>query len=287
MAFSGVPVREALDGALVALRGSGSATPELDAELLLAHALGVDRTRLFLDRDRPVEGPAIRVFRDLVRRRTVLREPVAYLLGVKGFRRLDLQVDPRVLIPRPETELLVELAVAALPQGARVLDVGTGSGAVALALKDERPDLEVHATDLSADALDVARANATRLGLDVGFGRADLLDGTPDGPWDAVVSNPPYVADGDRATMMHDVVHHEPGGALFAGQDGLDVIRRLLPSCAADGVPWVALEHGMGQRAAVSAIARDAGYPDVAGHDDLAGIDRVVVARRRPLVPSG
>ncbi len=284
MAFSGVPIREALDGALVALRGSGSATPELDAELLLAHALGVDRTRLFLDRDRPVEGPAIRVFRDLVRRRTVLREPVAYLLGVRGFRHLDLHVDPRVLIPRPETELLVELAVAALPQGARLLDVGTGSGAIALALKDERPDLEVHATDLSADALDVARANAERLGLDVTFVQADLLTA---GPWDAVVSNPPYVADGDRATMMHDVVHHEPGSALFAGQDGLDVIRRLVPACAASGVPWLALEHGMGQGEAVAAIALDAGYPVVAGHDDLAGIDRVVVARGRPPVPSG
>lgn len=286
MAFSGVPVREALDSALVALRGSGSSTPQLDAELLLAHALGVDRTRLFLDREKPVEGPAIRVFQDLVRRRTVLREPVAYLLGTRGFRHLDLRVDPRVLIPRPETELLVELAVAALPAGARVLDVGTGSGAVALALKDERPDLEVHATDISEDALAVARDNAARLGLDVALARADLLDGAPAGPWDAVVANPPYVPDGDRATMMHDVVHHEPGTALFAGEDGLDVVRRLLPACAAAGVPWVALEHGIGQREGVFAIARAAGYGDVTGHDDLAGIDRVVVATGPAAVPS-
>ncbi|WP_158276843.1 peptide chain release factor N(5)-glutamine methyltransferase [Paraconexibacter algicola] len=280
MSFAGVPVREALDSALVALRGSGSATPELDAELLLAHALGWDRTRLFLERDTPVEGAAIRVFRDLVRRRTVLREPVAYLLGTRGFRHLDLAVDPRVLIPRPETELLVELAVAALPSGARVLDVGTGSGAIALALKDERPDLEVHAVDASAAALEVARANARRLRLDVAFAAADLLDGAPDGPWDAVVSNPPYVPDGDRATMMHDVVQHEPGDALFAGPDGLDVLRRLLPACAAAAVPWVAVEHGIGQRGAVVGLARGAGYPHADVHDDLAGIDRVVVARR-------
>jgi len=281
VAFSGVPIREALDSALVAIRASGSPTARLDAELLLAHALGVDRTRLVIDRDVPVEGAAIRVFQDLVRRRTVGREPVAYLLGRQGFRRLGLAVDPRVLIPRPETELLVELAVAALPQGARVVDVGTGSGAIALALKDERPDLDVHATDVSADALEVARANAERLGLDVTFWEADLLDG-PVGmeAFDAIVSNPPYVADGDRATLMPDVVHHEPAGALFAGEDGLDVVRRLVARAADLQVPWLALEHGMGQREAIVALARAAGFADVAGDDDLAGIDRVVVASR-------
>ncbi len=229
MAFAGVPIREALDSALVAIRASGSPTARLDAELLLAHALGVDRTRLFLDRDRPVEGAAIRTFQDLVRRRTVGREPVAYLLGRQGFRHLGLAVDPRVLIPRPETELLVELAVADLPHGARVVDVGTGSGAIALALKDERPDLDVHATDISDGALEVARSNAQRLSLDVTFWQADLLDGLVGmEAFDALISNPPYVAELDRATLMPDVVQHEPSGALFAGQDGLDVIRRLV-----------------------------------------------------------
>lgn len=278
MAFAGVPIREALDSALIALRASGSQTPRLDAEVLLAHALGVDRARLVLDRDRPVEGPAVRAFQELVRRRAVGREPVAYLVGHRGFRHLDLAVDPRVLIPRPETELLVELAVAELPQGGRVIDVGTGSGAIALALKDERPDLDVHAADVSTDALAVARDNAARLGLAVTFHEADLLDGV--GPVDAVVSNPPYVAEADRSTLPPDVVGHEPAGALFAGPDGLDVVRRLLAACGGRAVPWVALEHGQGQREAIVALARGAGYPDVAGHDDLAGIDRVVVARR-------
>jgi len=281
MAFSGVPIREALDSALVALRASGSATPRLDAEVLLAHALGVDRTRLVLDHDKPVEGPAIREFQDLVRRRSVEHAPVAYLVGLQGFRRLDLAVDPRVLIPRPETELLVELAVAELSHGARVVDIGTGSGAIALALKDERPDLDVHATDVSTDALAAARGNAQRLGLAVTFHAADLLDGMVGmEAFDALVSNPPYVAETERATLQRDVVAHEPDGALFAGEDGLDVIRRLVTQAADLQIPWLALEHGIGQRDAVVALVRDAGFPDVEEHDDLAGIDRVVVGRR-------
>src|SRR3954452_3550334 len=145
------PGRDALDSARIAIAAAGSDTPDLDAQLLLAHALGVDRTALVMDPDRPVEGDAVRAFQDLVRRRSVNREPVAYLLGVKGFRHIDVQVDPRVLVPRPETELLVEVGLT-LPQAARVHDACTGSGAVALALKHERPDLQVSASDASADA---------------------------------------------------------------------------------------------------------------------------------------
>ena len=274
-ALRGVPVREALDSAVVALSAAGVDTPRLDAEVLLAHALGVDRLALITDGGRRVEGPAVRVFQDAVRRRSVGREPVAYITGVKGFRHLDVHVDGRVLIPRPETETLVEAALD-LPRGARVADVGTGSGAVALALKDERPDLDVVATDTSADALAVARANAARLGLDVAFVEGDLLDGV--GDVDAVVSNPPYVEDG--APLAPEIVRHEPAVALFAGADGLTVIRRLVAAAAASPARFVALEVGMGQAADVAGVLRAAGFGAVETRRDLAGIERVVAGRR-------
>jgi len=274
-ALRGVLVREALDSAVVALSAAGVDTPRLDAEVLLAHALGVDRLALVTDRERRVEGPAVRAFQDAVRRRSVGREPVAYITGVKGFRHLDLHVDGRVLIPRPETETLVEAALD-LPRGARVVDVGTGSGAVALALADERPDLDVVATDTSADALAVARANAARLGLDVAFVEGDLLDGA--GAVDAVVSNPPYVE--DSATLPPEIARHEPPVALYAGPEGLTVIRRLVAAAAASPARFVALEVGMGQAADVAAVLRAAGFGTIETRRDLAGIERVVAGRR-------
>jgi release factor glutamine methyltransferase len=273
-ALRGVPVREALDSAVVALSAAGVDTPRLDAEVLLAHALGVDRARLVIDRDRAVEGPAVRAFQDAVRRRSVQREPVAYITGVKGFRRLDISVDRRVLIPRPETETLVEAALD-LPAGARVVDVGSGSGAVALALKDERPDLHVVGTDRSADALAVARANAARLGLDVAFVEGDLLAGLEA---DAVVSNPPYVE--DSATLQPEIARHEPPVALYAGPEGLTVIRRLVAQVAASPARFVALEVGMGQAPEVADVLRAAGFAETETRRDLAGIERVVAARR-------
>jgi release factor glutamine methyltransferase len=275
--FGGVTVRDALDSAVIAIGAAGSDTPRLDAELLLAEALGVDRAALFSEPGREVVGPAVRAFQDAVRRRSVRREPVAYILGSKGFRHIDLHVDARVLVPRPETELLVEVGLE-LPAGARVVDVGTGSGAVALALKDERPDLDVVATDSSADALAVARSNAAALGLDVELREGDLLAGVV--ACDAVVSNPPYVGEDERAALEPEIVRHEPPGALFAGRDGLDVIRRLVPAALGAGAALLAIEVGAGQATAVAALLERAGFGDVHVRADLAGIERVVVGRR-------
>lgn len=278
MALAGVTVRDALDSAAVAIAAAGSGSPRLDAELLLAHALGVDRARLILDPGRELEGAAARSFRELVRRRAQTGEPVAYLLGTKGFRHIELLVDRRVLVPRPETELLVEAALD-LPHGARVLDVGTGSGAVALALKHERPDLRVSGSDVSEDALEVARANSQRLGLDVELLCADLLAGLGSG-WDAVLANPPYVADDERAALPRDVRDHEPELALLAGADGLDVVRALVRQAATTHAALLALELGAGQAPVVARLVAGAGFADVEIRRDLARIERVVVARR-------
>jgi release factor glutamine methyltransferase len=254
------------------LAAAGVDTPRLDAELLLAEALGVDRTRLFLDA--PAVYPAnLARFEQLIERR-VAREPVAYILGRRDFRRLTLAVDRRVLIPRPETELLVEVGLG-FPTGFRVADVGTGSGAVALALKDERPDLDVVGIDLNKGAVAVARDNASRLGLDAQFLEGDLLSGL-DVRFDAVLANLPYVAAG--AALAPEIALYEPADALFAGPDGLDVIRRLM--LMLDGVSVVALEIGFDQADAVAALVSDAGFGSVERLRDLAGHERVVVGRR-------
>jgi len=269
-------IRDALDSAIIALTAAGCESPRLDAELLLAAAMGVDRAVVVSDPGRRIEPDAARRFMEYAARRRE-REPVAYILGSKGFRSIELAVDPRVLIPRPETEHVVE-AVLDLPRGARVCDVGTGSGAIALALKSERPDLEVVATDSSDDALEVARANAQRLGLEVELHHGDLLADVR-ARLDAIVSNPPYVEDG--AELAPEIVRYEPALALRAGPDGLDVIRRLLPAAGATAAHTVALEIGAGQEAAVGALMREAGFAEVSVIRDLAGISRVLVGHRR------
>jgi release factor glutamine methyltransferase len=274
-----ISARDALDSAVIALTAAGCDTPRLDAEVLLAAALGVDRAALLADPGRGLEPLEADRFADYARRRRD-REPVAYILGVKGFRMLELAVDPRVLIPRPETEHVVEAALG-LARGARVVDVGTGSGAIALALKSERPDLSVVATEASPGALAVARANAERLDLEVELRQADLLDGVRP-PVDAVVSNPPYVAERERAALAPEILRYEPAGALFAGPDGLDALRRLAPAAAATGAAFIAFEVGAGQAPTVAALLRDAGFPEVEAVPDLAGIERVVVGRRAP-----
>jgi len=268
----GPTIREALSGATEMLAEAGCESPRLDAELLLADALRVGRAQLVLDAGSSLDGGAAERFAALVARR-VDREPVAYILGRKEFRHIALAVDPRVLIPRPETELLVEVGLT-VPDGGRVVDVATGSGAVALALKHERLDLKVTGTDVSEEALAVARGNAERLGLDVSFVRADLLDGV-DGPFDAVLANLPYVA--EREELQPEIARYEPAMALYAGPDGLDVIRRLVSMVT--GAPLVALEVGAAQGDAVRELLERAGFASTETLRDLAGHERVVLGR--------
>jgi release factor glutamine methyltransferase len=273
-------VRDALEDAIAAIAAGGCASPRLDAELLLAAALGCSRELLLLDPDRTVPPAGARAFGEAVRRRAEEREPVAYILGRCHFRRLQLAIDSRALVPRPETELLVEVGVS-LPAGTSVLDVGTGSGAVALALKDERPDLQLAGSERSGDALALARANGRRLGLAVSWLQADLLEGVPD-RFDGVLANLPYVADGERGALAPEIARHEPARALFAGADGLAAIRALLMALSRrPRVRLAALEVGAGQAHAVATLMRGAGFPKVAVERDLAGIERVVVGRRR------
>jgi release factor glutamine methyltransferase len=276
---SATSARDALDGAITAIAAAGCETPRLDAEVLLAHVLGVTRAQLLSDRELVVAGPAVRAFQDSVRRRAVQREPVAYIVGRRGFRHIELIVDRRALVPRPETELLVQVGLT-LPARARVLDLGTGSGAVALALKHERPDLDVTGSDVSEDALALARANGRRLGLEVRWLRADLLSAVPD-EFDAVLSNPPYVAESERAQLAPEILRHEPPGALFAGGDGLDAIRALVAQLAhRPRVRLLALEVGAGQAPCVAPLIDAAGFDALRFECDLAHIQRVVIAER-------
>jgi release factor glutamine methyltransferase len=252
---------------VAALTAAGCSTPRLDAEVLIADALGADRAVIHSSPDLAITGGQARVIGERVRRR-VSREPVAYILGRRGFRRIELLVDSRVLIPRPETELLVEVALS-LPAGARVHDVGTGSGAVALAVMDERPDLVVTASDASRAAAEVARANAARLGLALGIA---VEAGLPAGDFDLVVANLPYVREDEWNGLAPEIRGYEPRDALVSGEDGLDAIRALVAG-ARTGTR-LALEHAPGQAAGVRALLRDSET-----REDLAGRERVTVGR--------
>lgn len=281
--MTGAPAREALDAAVDAMAAAGVEDPRLDAELLLGEAMGCERSALIADGGVEVPPSTGRKFGEMVRRR-LRREPVAYILGRKGFRHLELAVDPRVLIPRPETEVLVELALELQPR--RVLDVGTGSGAIALAVADELPGAEVIATDTSPPALEVARANAARLGLSE---RVRFVEGTlpdADGGFDLVLANLPYVAERDWPSLQPEVTRHEPPEALLAGPDGLDAYRAFIPECslllsryAEQKKGALAMEVGEGQAPAVTELMREAGFGEVEMRRDLAGIERVAIGR--------
>jgi release factor glutamine methyltransferase len=263
----------------------GIASARLDAELLATKAFGRTRVELYTHFDQPLGDPELASYRGLVQRR-MAGESVAYILGRKEFWSLDLQVDARVLVPRPDTETLVEQALEllkAMPdQGRppRVADIGTGSGALALALKKERPGDEVFAVDVSPDALEVARGNATRLGLDITFLQGDLVSPLA-GPFDLIASNPPYIPSQDIAGLSPEV-RREPSLALDGGADGLLLVRRLASEARKILAPGgaLAMEIGAGQAASVMEILRGEGYAGIGARRDLAGIERVVFGRR-------
>lgn len=282
---------DTLRAAAQRLRASGSRSPRLDAELLLAAALDVDRLALFRRPERELSADEEERFAAYLRRREA-HEPVAYIRGVRMFRTLELEVTPDVLIPRPETETLVEVALELLagltsrgtPEPL-VLDVGTGSGCVALALVAENPFVHVVGTDLSEDALEVARRNAARHGLDrrVDFVLGDIAGDQPaTRRFDLVVSNPPYIPAAEYDALEPNVRDYEPRLALYGGEDGLDAYRRLVPAAAAclrlGGA--LAVEVGKGQAAAVQAlIAAQGSFGPARVRADLGGTPRVVFAR--------
>ena len=259
---------------------AGIESPRLTIELLLAHVLKKKRLQIYLEFEREVDEATLEILRGLVKRR-VAGEPLQYVTGEAEFCGLKLAVDRRVLIPRPETELLVEVVAARQP--ATVVDVGTGSGCIALALAQRLPAAEVTAVDVSADALAAAKANASRYDFK-NFTRllqSDLLSIFPDSfTVDAIVSNPPYIASGELAQLPREVKDFEPAQALFAGVDGLEVIRRLVLEAKRFLSPtgFVALEIGAGQCAAVTQLFESAGYQVAQVEKDLQGHERVIVA---------
>jgi release factor glutamine methyltransferase len=258
-------LRDALRAAEERLAAAGIDTPRVDAELLLAHVAGTTRSGLYADLDRELDGTV----EPLLARREA-REPLAYVLGEWGFRRLILKTDARALVPRPETEIVVERCLALLEDvaHARVLDIGVGSGAIALALKDERPDVHIVGVDVSRDALSLARENADALGLDVELREGDV-SAARDG-WDLVVSNPPYV---DSLAGLQPELRHEPERALI-GEGMHEQIARTAET------EFLVFEVGDGQVNDVAAVLTACGYSNVRVTKDLAGEDRVVEGRR-------
>jgi len=277
-------IRDVLDWATRDFSERGIETARLDAELLVANALGIDRIGLYLDLNRPLQEDERSAIRPLVTRRRD-REPVAYILGHRDFFGRRFEVTRDVLIPRPDTETLVEHALAQIPveSASRVLDVGTGSGAIAITLAAERPDAMVTATDISEPALEVAARNAATYGVEdrIVFSHVDLVgDGAS---YDVVVSNPPYIATTEVETLEDEVRVHEPGTALYAGQDGLDVVRRLLDVARLVTQPGAHLliEVGAGQAALAVDIGTElGGWERPSVYLDLDRIERVVHLRR-------
>ncbi|AVR94711.1 peptide chain release factor N(5)-glutamine methyltransferase [Pseudoduganella armeniaca] len=268
-----------LPGATVASLQRLGALDPVDNRILLCHALGLSRTGLITQSERALTADEAARLSGLLQRR-LDGEPIAYIVGKREFYGLDFEVTPAVLIPRPETELLVELALERLPPRGRVLDMGTGSGAIAVALAHTRPDAIVTALDVSHDALAVARRNAAAHGVTVQFLHSDWFSAATSATFDLIVSNPPYIASGDRHLAEGDL-RFEPAGALTDHADGLAALRRIVagaPAHLAHGA-WLLMEHGYDQSAAVQALLTAHGYTDVQSWHDLAGIARVTGGR--------
>jgi release factor glutamine methyltransferase len=274
--------RQALRDAVAELERAGCPSPRVDAEHLLAHALGRSRTELYVSLDEPLAAKAAARFRELVARRSG-REPLAYILGEWGFRRLTLRVDPRVLIPRPETEVVVEQCLELLAglEEPEVLDVGVGSGAIALAIADEHPSARVTACDRSQGALEVAKANLDATGPDgrVRLVEHDLLGGFGKDRFDLVVSNPPYVEEKDIEHLEPEVRDWEPREALV-GPGATESIARGAHEALKSG-GWLVLEVADGKAQNVASMLSGIGYETVTIESDLAGRERIVTGRKR------
>lgn len=262
-------------------RARGIENPRLDAELLVAHALKIDRMRVILDAARPLEGAELSALRDLVKRRRAF-EPIAYLRGEREFYGLKFRVDRRVLVPRPDTETLVDVALARsahVSMSMRLLDLCTGSGCVAITMARQRPTSRVSATDLSPDALAVARDNALRLGAyNVAFYMGDLFAPLGGQRFDVVTANPPYIPTAEIATLMPDVRDYEPRLALDGGTDGLDLVRRIVDEAPEhlERGGLLALEIGAGEAPETASMLTQRGFDEVRVDRDIAKIERVV-----------
>jgi len=252
----------------------------VDQRILVCHALGISRTALITQSDRVLTADEAARVAELLERRHD-GEPVAYIVGQREFFGLDFETTPAVLIPRPDTELLVELALVRLPPRGRVLDMGTGSGAIAVAIAHGRPDASVTALDVSQEALAVATRNAQRNSAKVRFLHSDWYSAVEGEQFDLIVSNPPYIADGDRHLSEGDL-RFEPSGALTDFADGLSALRTIIAGAPARLAPgsWLLMEHGYDQAQAVRALLSSAGYTEVQSWQDLAGIERVSGGRR-------
>jgi len=286
-----VQLHHAIQWAIDELESAAIAQPRLQAEVLASHLLGCDRAYLFAHPGRELSGAELAAYKQLIARRAA-GEPLQYITGRQEFWKADFLVTPAVLIPRPETEHLIEATLALAHEsgadgaGLKLIDVGTGSGAIAVTLARELPRAEVWAVDVSAAALEVARRNAERLLSEIDNARVHFLQSdlmaavAPELRFDFVVANLPYVAADEMGEMQREVVGHEPAMALFAGDDGLDVIRRLIPQAYAALRPggWLLMEIGYKQSAAVQALLH--GWQQICTAADLAGIARVMAARK-------